>query len=164
MCRSDAISPQRGKTTQLSQEQAQKSESVLNDALTGLDNKALLQVAKSRGIDVTREAQLKPGVSDTRIIRKIIDDFSQDELDNARSTGLEISRQGPAPNNFATPKLAADAWHLKVLQTYFPDVKLNAAALKRVQAAQSQAPPLQRPTVPMEGMSLADLLRQSVAK
>jgi hypothetical protein len=62
-------------------------ESALGQVLTGLDNRTLLKIAKSRGIDVTREAQLKPGVADQKVIKKIVDDFSPDELqDCATST------------------------------------------------------------------------------
>src|SRR5690349_649820 len=64
-------------------------ESAVRQVLTGLGNKDLLQVAKSRGIDVAREAQLKPGVADSRIVQKVIDDFSPEELDDFKDTYLE---------------------------------------------------------------------------
>jgi len=59
-------------------------ESALGQVLTGLDNKSLLKVARSRGIDVTKEAQLKPSMADNRIIKKIVADFSPDELADVR--------------------------------------------------------------------------------
>ncbi len=108
-------------------------ESALNQVLTGLDNKTLLKVARSRGIDVTKEAQLKPGIADTRVIKKIIDDFSPDELQDVRDTYLETTRMKPLPWEGSTP----EAWHVKVLQQYFPDVQISAAVLSRVDKART---------------------------
>jgi hypothetical protein len=119
-------------------------ESVLNEALTSLDNKSLLKVARSRGLDVTQEAQLKPGLADQRIIRKVIDSFTPDELAELRSQGIENSRFSPQPVDIENSKLAADAWHVRVLQSYFPDVAIPKALLLRSQKAQ--------------GMRLSDLL------
>jgi hypothetical protein len=51
----------------------------------------ILKIAKSRGIDVTREAQLKPGVADQKVIKKIVDDFSPDELQDC-ATSIWSSR------------------------------------------------------------------------
>ncbi len=144
-------------------------EGVLNEALTGLDNKTLLKVARSRGVDVTKEAQLKPGMADARIIKKIIDDFSPDELDEVRNVGLETSRFRAVPRDYTTPAAARDAWHVKVLQTFFPEVKIPEASLRRAQSGTIplsellNVPSVSKPTVPVEETSLADLLRQSIA-
>ena len=67
-------------------------ESALRQVLTGQDNANLLKIAKGRGIDVTQESQLKPGVADTRIINKIVDDFSPNDLQELRDQYLENSR------------------------------------------------------------------------
>jgi hypothetical protein len=112
-------------------------EGILNEALTSLDNKALLSVAKSRGINVTQEAQLKPGVANQRIIKKIIDDFSPEELDNARNIGIETERFGPARIEGLTSDQAREVWHTRVLNTFFPDVKISAAQLARTSKAMS---------------------------
>ncbi|HEY2496570.1 MAG TPA: hypothetical protein VGK24_05835 [Candidatus Angelobacter sp.] len=128
-------------------------EAVLNQALTALDNKSLIKVARSRGIDVTREAQLKPGAANSSIINKIMDDFSPDELDNARDMGVEISRNRPEPTNDlsagaskaereADAERQAEAWHYKVLNTFFPDV-----AIPKTMAARAQAVIANRPTI-----------------
>jgi hypothetical protein len=103
-------------------------EGALNQVLTSLDNKQLLQVARSRGIDVTREAQLKPGVADQRVIKKIIDDFSPDELQDFRDQYLENSRM-----ETQAASLSPEAQRLQLLQAYFPDVKIPAAATVRYQ-------------------------------
>jgi hypothetical protein len=110
---------------------------VLNEALTSLDNKSLLKIARSRGVDVTAEAQLKPGIADQRIIKKITDSFTEDELEELRSQGLENSRFSPQPANIEDSKLARDLWHTKVLQAYFPDVAIPKALLGRAQKAQT---------------------------
>jgi len=108
-------------------------ESALNQVLTGLDNKTLLKVARSRGIDVGKEAQLKPGVANDRIIKKIINDFSWDELQDVRDTYLETTRMTPTPWEGSTP----ESWHVRVLQQYFPDVQIPAAMLKRTTTERS---------------------------
>lgn len=141
-------------------------ESVLNQALTGLDNKTLLKVARSRGIDVAKEAQLKPGKADQMLIRKIIDDFTPDELDNVRATGLEATRFRGA-HDFATPAAAKEAWHIKVLQTYFPDVNIPQAAMNRVSSARvapvaAPAPVVAKPSIAVEEMPLHELLQKSL--
>src|SRR5579871_433712 len=56
-------------------------ESILGQVLGGRDEPTLLKIARSRGIDIAQEAQLKPGVANKRIIGKIISDFSPEELD-----------------------------------------------------------------------------------
>ncbi len=131
-------------------------EGVLNQALTSLDNKSLLKVAKSRGIDVSAEQQLKPGAANGPIIKKIIADFSPDELDEARNTGLEISRNPPLAGMNVPPELAANAWHYKVLNTFFPDVAIPKTMAQRALSTISQ-----RPTAVMtEGSDLLKALQQ----
>src|SRR5882724_1215821 len=105
-------------------------ESALTQILTGQDNANLLKIARSRGINVTQEAQLKPGVADTRLIRKIIDDHTPEELGELRDTYLEHTR---FRHNFGD--IGPEAWKTLSLQTYFPDIKLPAAVLKRTQSA-----------------------------
>lgn len=110
-------------------------EGVLNQALTSLDNATLLKVARSRGINVTKEAQLKPGAANNSIIKKIIDDFSPDELDEVRNQGIEISRNKPVSVDAeeVTPDAAAEAWRSKVLNTFFPDIKIPKTMQARVE-------------------------------
>jgi hypothetical protein len=125
-------------------------EAVLTQALTALDNPTLLKVARSRGIDVTAEAQLKPGVADQRLIKKIINDFSDDELGEARNQGLEVSRNKPlsvepGPNATkaeikAHEDAQTEAWHLKVLSTFFPDVSVPKAMEARAMATIAKRP------------------------
>ncbi len=87
-----------------------------------------------------------------------------------RNIGLEQSRLRAVPRDYSTPAAARDAWHVKVLQTLFPDVKIPEAALKRAQSGTVplsdlllNRPAIPKPTVPVEESSLADLLRQSIA-
>lgn len=105
-------------------------ESALTQILTGQDNPNLIKIARSRGINVTQEAQLKPGVADTRLIKKIIDDHTPEELGEIRDTYLEHTR---FRHNFGD--IGPEAWKALSIQTYFPDVKLPAAVLKRTQSA-----------------------------
>lgn len=117
-------------------------EGVLNQALTSLDNKTLVKVAKSRGLDITAEAQLKPEMGNPRLIRKLMDSFTGDELDNARDMGIEISRNQPVESNGIPPEAAKEAWRYKVLNTFFPDVAMPKSMLARVGdtlAAQAKA-------------------------
>jgi hypothetical protein len=120
-------------------------ESALRQILTGLGNQDLLKVAKSRGIDVSREAQLKPGVADSRIIEKVINDFAPEELDDFRDTYLEATRQG-RPGG-----VGPEAYTTKVLQQFFPDLKIPATRLARTQKAFAARP---------RGNTLYDLLTQ----
>lgn len=118
----------------------QSGEGVLNEALTSLDNKSLLKIARSRGIDVTAESQLKPGIANGRIISKIMNDFSPEEFDDARNMGLEIknnmAQQGPG----ISPDAAAEAWRYKVMSTFFPDVSIPRAMATRSQATMAIRP------------------------
>jgi hypothetical protein len=110
-------------------------ESALRQVLTGLGNQDLLKVAKSRGIDIAREAQLKPGVADSRIVEKVINDFSPEELDDFRDTYLEATRQG---RPFG---VGPEAYTTRALQQFFPDLKLPQARLARTQKAFANRPP-----------------------
>lgn len=164
-------------------------EMVLNQALTALDNQSLLKIARSRGIDVTREAQLKPGAANNTLVKKIIDDFSPDELDEVRNQGIEMSRHIPVQNPAITPEAAQEAWHYKVLNTFFPDVKLPKAMEARARATianrpmspreqafyaqaagQANAVPVDdlaqtvQPQSPVAGSAIEELLRQSLIR
>jgi hypothetical protein len=108
-------------------------EGVIRQALTSLDNKSLLTVARSRGINVTAEANLKPGIADNRIITKILDDFSDEELDNARDIGIETSRNPAIAGN-----VSPEALRVQILQTFFPEAKIPQAALMRYRKALAQ--------------------------
>lgn len=123
-------------------------EGVLTQALTALDNKTLLKVARSRGINVAQETNLKPGVGNQRIINKIIDDFSPDELDEVRNQGIEASRNKPVPAEGITPEQGQEAWHYKVLNTFFPDV-----AVPKAMAARAQSVIANRPSVGLREFS-----------
>lgn len=126
-----------------------QGESVLRQVLTGQDNKNLLKIARSRGINVTAEAQLKPGIADSRIINKIIDDFSPEELDELRSQGVEVSR---FQHNFGN--VGPEAHQTIGMQTYFPDLKIPQAVMTRTQAAitrgaqPAEAGPIKSATTP----------------
>ncbi len=111
-------------------------ESALRQILTGQDNANLLKIAKSRGINVTAESQLKPGIADNKLITKIIDDFSDDELDGLRSQYMESKL-----NRHQFGNIGPEAWKTMSLQTYFHDLKIPASVLKRTQAAVAQPSP-----------------------
>jgi hypothetical protein len=117
-------------------------ESALRQILTGQDNANLLKIAKSRGLNVTSEAQLKAGVSDPLLINKIVGDFSQDELNEVGSRYLENSRFAPNSTGHQFGDIGPEAWKTKSLQAYFPDVKIPAATLNRVGKAVSNAAPV----------------------
>lgn len=107
-------------------------DAALREVLTTQPNKILLQIARSRGIDVTPEAQLKPtNAVNNRIINKVISDFSEDELDDVRSTHLEVGRMGR--HDFGD--VGKEANQILNLQTYFPDLKVPLAQLLRLRKA-----------------------------
>jgi hypothetical protein len=137
-------------------------ESALRQILTGQDNANLLKIARSRGISVSTESQLKPGVADNRIINKIIDDFSDDELDNIRSTYL----QNQSKHQFGD--VGPEAWKTMSLQTYFPDVKIPTATLKRTASAinkPAMTPPAgYKPTATAASDDLTGILQDSLKK
>ena len=130
-------------------------ESALRKILTGQDNGNLLKIAKSRGIDVTQESQLKAGVADGKLINKIIDDFSDDELEGMRSQFIENTRMGK--HQFGD--IGPEAWKTMGLQSYFPDVKIPAATLRRTQNAISGATAAATPQTPVAAApkTLSDL-------
>lgn len=105
-------------------------DSALRQVLTGQDNANLLKIAKSRGLNVTRESQLKPGTADNLLVNKIVNDFSPDELS-------EISAQYLENNRFrhAFGDIGPEAWKTMSLQTYFPEMKIPLAQLLRSRKA-----------------------------
>lgn len=130
-------------------------ESALREILAAQENSNLIKIAKSRGLSVSQESQLKAGPANKLLINKIIDDFSDDELDNLRSTYLENERNGhdfsPIEKGLQAQGLTKQAvgdrmqeiWNTLALQTYFPDVKISTAQQLRVQdaiARSGQAP------------------------
>lgn len=133
-------------------------ESALRQVLGGQDNANLLKIARSRGINVSQEAQLKPGVADSKLINKIIDDFSDGELDNLRSTYIESTRLGP--QDFKS-KIGAEANKTLSLQTYFPDVKVPSATLRRTASAMTTAKTT--PDAP-NTVDLMGLMKKSIAQ
>lgn len=136
-------------------------EGALRQVLTGQDNKALLQIARARGIDVAKEAQLKPGIADAKLINKIIDDFSPDELDEIRARYLENTRHGARLGD-----IGPEAWKTLSLQSYFPDLKISQARLARTRAAIERARPQPAPPmgVPGEPTDLTPLLEKSLRR
>jgi hypothetical protein len=137
-------------------------ESSLRDVLARQDNANLLKIARSRGINVGQESQLKPSVADGRLIDKIVADFSDDELDGFRATYLENHRipEQLGPQSWRN-QIGAEANKTLALQTYFPDVKIPKATLARTQSAVTTAK-----TIP-EGANTPDLLnilKQSLAQ
>ena len=106
-------------------------DSALRQVLTGQDTPNLMKIAKSRGIDVTQESQLKPSLAGPRLISKIIDDFSPEELDNLGASYLENTRMGR--HNFGD--IGAEANKTLSMQTYFPDVNVPLATTLRTQKA-----------------------------
>jgi hypothetical protein len=102
------------------------AESVTRQILQGFDNRTLVKIAKSRSIDVTAEAQLKPTVGNGRIIGKIVDSMKPEELDEMRSRYIENTRQ-PLPKN-----IGPEAYRTAALSTYFPDINLSNARMLRM--------------------------------
>jgi len=124
-------------------------ESALRQVLGGQGNANLLKIARSRGIDVAKEAQLKPGVADNLLINKIIDDFSPEELDDFRAKYAETSRFRHNFGDFeqAVGKDAArEAWKTLNLQQYFPDLKLTKASVARTRSTIDAAAKTAAPT------------------
>lgn len=139
-------------------------ESALKMILTGQDNANLLKIARSRGINVSRESVLKPGAGDKLLIQKIVDDFSPEELADISAQYMENSR---FRHDFGD--IGPEVWKTLSLQTYFPDVKIPQSVLKRTQQAieaaggrQAASDALRKPP----GAASEDLtnqLKQSVA-
>jgi hypothetical protein len=106
-------------------------EGALAEVLTRLDNQSLIKIARSRGISVTQEAQLKPGVANNLLIRKISADFSPDELSEFRSKYLETNRYQHEFPATMTP----ESWSTIALTNYFPEVRVPLTALRRAAIA-----------------------------
>lgn len=107
-------------------------ESALREILDTQPNKTLLQIARSRGVNVSREALLKPTSSVTnQIINKIIDHFSDDELDGIRSQYLENERF--PRHQFG--EIGKEANQTLNLQTYFPELRIPQTVLNRTAKA-----------------------------
>lgn len=126
-------------------------ESALRKILTGQDNANLMKIAKSRGINVTQETQLKPGVADNKLINKIIESHSEEELQKVRDMYLENSR---FKHSFGD--IGPEAWKALSMQSYFPDVKIPATVLKRMESAIKTA----RPVAEAPAASTDDLMPQ----
>lgn len=135
---------------------ALSGESALRQILTGQDNANLTKIAKSRGINITKESQLKPGVADNLIINKIMDDFAPDELDEIGARYQESTR---FRHDFQD--IGPEAWKTMSLQTYFPDIKLSQAAVNRTHAAILKAAANRLEAAPAEE-DLTGILEQSV--
>jgi hypothetical protein len=101
-------------------------ESALSNLLTQLDNPTLLKIAKSRGISTSQLQTLKPGVANARLIKSIVDDFGPDELNEISAQALENNR---FQHNFG--KVSDEAWRTMALQSYFPNIKIPLAQLRR---------------------------------
>lgn len=122
-------------------------ESALREVFPG--NKAdLMGITKSRGLSTSRESQLVPGVASKLLINKIIDDFSPEELDEISAQYLENTRMGhhdfgnlqaQGVDKATAVERAEEAWNVMKKQTYFPDLKIPAAELKRAQATLAAA-------------------------
>lgn len=141
-------------------------ESALRKILTGQDNANLLKIAKSRGINVTKEALLKPGTADNQIINKIVDDFQPEEFDEIGARYLENTRMGR--HNFGD--IGPEAWKTLSLQSYFPDLKIPATQLARTSKAIATAGAAGAPDLPIalppgqtEG-DLSPLLQESLKR
>jgi len=106
-------------------------ESALGQVLSRLDNASLLRIARSRGINVSQEALLKPGTANNLLINKIVNDFSPDELQEFGAQYLETSRFQHQFSSRMTP----EAWSAVAMKTYFPDVKIPQTVLGRTRTA-----------------------------
>lgn len=118
-------------------------ESALGQVLSRLDNASLLRIARSRGIDVRQEALLKAGTANGRLITKIAQDFSPDELQEFGARYLENSRFQHQFSSQMTP----EAWSTIATQTYFPQVRLPQTVLARTQKAMSAADIVKQATI-----------------
>lgn len=127
-------------------------DSALRQILGGQGNANLLKIAKSRGINVTKEAALKPGTADNLLINKIVDDFSPDELEEIRAQHLENTR---FRHSFGD--IGPEAWKTLSLQTYFPDLKIAQTTLDRT--AKAIAKPRLAPEITLPpGQTESDLM------
>lgn len=126
----------------------------------------LMAIAKSRGLSTSRESQLVPGAANKLLINKILNDFSPDELSEIRDAYLENTRMGhhdfgdlaqtlqdQGMDKEAAVERAQEAWNVMKKQTYFPDLKIPAAELKRAQATLAATKPSTVPTVAAKSAS-----------
>jgi len=126
-------------------------ESALRQILPG--NKSdLMAIAKSRGLNTSREAQLMPTPASRLLIDKIVNDFSDEELSEVGAKYLENTRMGhhdfgdiekaleaQGMEKGAAEARAQEAWNVMRKQTYFPELNIPAAQLKRAQATMQAA-------------------------
>jgi len=142
-------------------------ESALRKVLTGQDNANLLKIAKSRGVNVTRESQLKPGSADNLLINKIVEDFKPEELDELSARYLEGSR---FKHDFGD--IGPEAWKTMSLQTYFPELKISQTAVARTHAAilrsaasrLEKTAPATKTTPAADAGDLTSILQESVKR
>ncbi len=136
-------------------------DSVLREELTKQPNNILLKIARSRGVDVAQEALLKPSNAvNNRIINKIVEDFSQDELDELSARRLEEERMGR--HDFG--EIGKEANQTISLQTYFPELKIPMSQIMRTQKAiRAAGADKFAPVSDLEGL-LRESVRQANAK
>jgi hypothetical protein len=141
--------------------QTLSGESALRKILTGQDSANLLKIAKSRGIDVATESQLRPGIAGPRLINKIVDDFAADELQEVRDQYIENTRFRHSFGN-----IGPEAWKTMSLQTYFPDLKIPEAVLKRTQTAiaRGNTPDAIPPELSQKLSNLQEIIQSSANK
>jgi hypothetical protein len=96
-----------------------------------MDQPTLIRIARSRGIGVSQAQQLKPGVSNPLLIKKIVADFSPDELSEVADRALQDSRFGG--HNFKD--LSDENLRTLALQRFFPDVQPPLSHLRRLAIA-----------------------------
>lgn len=134
-------------------------DSALRQLLTGQDNLNLLRIARSRGVNVTQESVLKPGKADNLIINKIIDSFSPEELEGVAAQYMENTR---FRHSFGD--IGPEAWKTLSLKSYFPELKIPQAMLRRTQIAVEFAAKRLPPAVAPQGDDLSPLLQESLRR
>lgn len=141
-------------------------ESALRQILTGQGNAELLKIAKSRGINVAKEAQLKAGVADNLLVNKIIDDYSPEELKDVRDRYLEGTR---FRHGFGD--IGAEAQRTLSLQEHFPDLKIPVTRVRRLQSAVTKTRPIMQRTetpgpggIPYDSEDLTPALQESLRR
>lgn len=139
--------------------QTLSGDSALSQILTGQDSANLLKIAKSRGLNVTQETQLRPGIAGPKLIKKIMEDFSPEELEEIRSKYMESTRF-----RHAFGDIGPEAWKTMSLKTYFPDVKIPAAALKRTESMMQFAKSRTPEVAPQAAGDLEGILQESLKR
>jgi hypothetical protein len=135
-------------------------ESALRQILTGQDTPNLMRIARSRGINVTQEANLKPSIAGPKVINKIVDDFSPEELDDLRDQYLENMRMGK--HDFGD--IGPEAWKTLGMKSYFPDVKIPAAQQIRTAAAIRNAASAPKPIAAAPVTDVAAQIKEAAAQ